>query len=131
MKEEDAQHAVAIYSPERVGLPLCQMQQPQNERKEEQQNNGTPDETLLLAYGTEDEVGVLFRHIFQFCLCAVEESLAFQPARTNGNLCLYHIVTGASGVVLQTEQNTDACLLVWLQNIVEHEVCGIEKANAA
>ena len=80
MEEEDTQHTVAIDAPELEGLPLGQVDKPQDEREKEQQHTCRPYKALFLAYGAENEVGVLLGHKLQFCLRAVQESLAFKPS---------------------------------------------------
>ena len=122
MEQEDAQDAISIDSSERIWLPLGKMQEPQDERKEEQEHYGTTDETFFLTNCAEDEICILFRHLFEICLCPVEEAFAFQSARTNGNLGLNDIISGSSRVVFQAEQHADSRLLVGLHNLVQHEI---------
>ncbi len=131
VEEEDAQHAVPIDAAKRVWLSLGQMQEAEDEREEEQQHDGTADEALLLAYGAEDEVGVLLRHVFELRLSAVQEALALKPARADGNFGLYDIVAHAARVVLQPEQDLDARLLVRLQDVVHREVRAVVEGEAS
>ena len=80
MEEENAQHTITVDAPRLGGLPLCHLDESENEGEEKQQHSGAANEAVLFAYGAEDEVGVLFWHVFQFGLCAVEKSLAGKSA---------------------------------------------------
>ena len=131
MEQEDAHHTISVHPAEGVGLPFRHMDEPQDEQQEEQQHRGTADESLLLAHGAEDEVGVLLGHILELRLGTVEETLAFQTARPYGNLCLNHIVSGTTGVILQSQQHPDAHLLMRLQHLGEHMVGRIEEPDRA
>ena len=122
MKEEDAEHAVAVDAAEGGGLSLAEVDEPQDEGQEEQQHPGGADEAFLLADGAEDEVGVLFGHVFQLRLRAVEEALALQSAGADGYLTLVNIVTGALDVFLEAEEHVDAGALVRLEDVVERIV---------
>ena len=57
---------------------------------------------FFLAYGAEDEVGVLFRHEFQLGLCSVQEAFASKTTRSYGYLALVNVVAGTGQVVIQT-----------------------------
>ena len=81
---------------------------------------------MFLAHGAEDEVGVLFGHILQLGLCAVEKSLAHEATRAYGYLALVHVVARSVEVLLKSEQHFDTLLLVGLQHIVEHITGGVE-----
>ena len=107
------------------------MHQPEDKDQEKDQHQSTAHKTLLLAYGTEDEVGVLLGHILQFGLCAIKEPLAFKSARTYGYLGLDDIVSCSLGIILQSQKHTDTCLLVRLQDIVEDIVHRIEETCAS
>lgn len=76
VEKEDAHHAVAIDSCKTELLSFCKFYKSQYQRQEEQQHDGTAHEALFLAYRTEYEVGILFRHEFQFRLCSVKETLS-------------------------------------------------------
>ena len=80
MEEEDTQHTVAIDAPELEGLPLGQVDKPQDEREKEQQHTCRPYKALFLAHGAEDEVGVLLGHVLELGLGSVEEAFALESA---------------------------------------------------
>ena len=131
MEQEDAHHAITIDAAKDIGLPLGQVDKAKDEAQEQQQHNGAADETFLLAHGAEDEVGVLLGDVLQLGLRAVEESLSLQSAGTDGNLCLDDIISGAAGIVLQSQKDADARLLVRFQNVVHHITGGKEKGKGA
>ena len=131
MKEEDAQYAVSIDAAKGVGLSLCQIDEPQNEEQKKKQDNGTPEEALLFAHGAEDEVGCLLRHILQFGLRAVQETLALQSAGAYGNLCLNDIVACAGRVVHHTEKHIDSSALMVLKDMIERDVGRIMQCQRA
>ena len=122
MEEEDAEHAIAIDATEAIGLTLSQMDETEYQRQEEQQHTGGAEESLLLADGAEDEVGVLLGHELQLGLGAVEESLALQSARTDGNLRLMNVVAGSLQVFVEAQEHIDARPLVRLHDILHDEV---------
>lgn len=73
VKEKDAQHAITV-DPSKTGfLPFGEDDKTENKCHEQEDDNGRTHKSLFFSNGTEDEVGVLFRHIFQFGLGAVEE----------------------------------------------------------
>ena len=80
--------------------------------------DGSP-KALLLADGTEDKIGILFGHIFQFGLCAVEEAFTPEAARTDGDFRLVHVVAGTPQILLHTQSHLDTLLLVGFQHLVE------------
>lgn len=131
MEEEDGEDAVAIDAAEGGGLALRQVDEAEDEGEEEQQDAGCTDEAFLLADGAEDEVGVLLRHVFELCLRAVEEALAFESARADGYLALMDVVAGMLDVVVETQQHVDAGALVGLQDVVEGIVGGTEEGDAS
>ena len=131
MEEEDAHDTVAEYAPETQRLPLGQMYQPKDKDEEEQQHQGTAHEALLLAHGTEYEIRILLGDVFQLGLRAVEEALAVQSAGPYGYLGLNYVVSGPLRVVFQTQKYADASLLMRLQDIIQHIIDRIEKADTA
>ena len=80
MKEEDAENTVPVDAPEAERLPFCKVYETQYQGEEDQKHHGAAYESLLLTHGTEDEVGILLRNIFQFGLRAIEESFTLQTA---------------------------------------------------
>ena len=102
VEQEDAQHAIAVDASEGVRLALRQMDKPQYQRQEKQQHTSRSYEAFLLTDGTEDEVGVLFRHKLQLCLRAIEEALALQTTGTDGYLTLMHVIASTLQVFLQS-----------------------------
>ena len=127
MEEEDTQHTVSIHPSKLEWLPFCQFDESQHKGKEQEQHACRAHESLLLAYRTEDKVGILFGYELQFCLCAVEEPFSFQSSRADGYHTLMHVVARASQVILQTEQHIDTRALVLAQHVVEHNACRIEE----
>ena len=98
------------------------MYEPENEGEIYRKHGGCSDETLLFADGAEDKVGVLFGHIFELCLSAVEKSFSGDAARTDGNLRLVDVIAGSSDVFLDSERHLDTHLLMRLENVVENIV---------
>ena len=132
MKGEDAHDGVAVGASEAPQpLPLGQYQQPQDECPEEQQHAYGAKEALLFADGAEDEVGLLFGHVAEFRLGAVEEALTPQPARADGNLRLMDVVAHVLDVLLHAQHHADALLLVVLEHVVEDVVGGVVVAHGA
>lgn len=80
MEEEYRCHAVAVYAPKGEGLSLGKRKQSEYEDEEQQQYASRTDETLLLAHGAEDEVGVLLGHVLELGLGSVEEAFALESA---------------------------------------------------
>ena len=131
VEEEDAEHTVAVDAPEAVGLSLGQMDEPQDEGQEEQQHAGRAHEALLLADGAEDEVGVLLGHVLQLGLRAVEEALALEASRPDGNLRLVDVIARPAEVLLEPEEHVDTRALVGLQDVVQAVVGQIEEHHGA
>ena len=129
VKEEDAEDAVAVDTSEGARLSLGDVDEPQQQQQEEEEDGGTSHETLFLAHGAEDEVGVLFGDVLELCLCAIEETFPLQASGTDGYLGLYDVVACPSGVILHTKENSDACLLVFLQEVVHDVVGGVEECE--
>lgn len=97
MEQEYREHTVAIYSSELERLSLRQMYQSQYQHQEEQQHACRTQESFLLSYRTEDEVGILLRHELQLGL-ARSGILSLQATRTDGYLTLMHIISGTRQV---------------------------------
>ena len=76
MKYQNRHHTISVYAFEWRALSLGDMDKPQNQSQIYYEHRRGSDKALLLADGAEDEVGMLFRDVFQFCLGAVEESLS-------------------------------------------------------
>ena len=98
MEEEYGYKRVAAYSSEYVILSLGKHQQSKYECHKHRKHKCGTHESLFLADGAEDEVGILFGHIFQFRLCAVKESFSHKSTRTYCNLRLVHVVSGTGKV---------------------------------
>ena len=131
MEQENAHDTIPVDTAEAERLALGKVYEPEDEDEENSQHQGTTHKTLLLSHCAEDKVGILLGHVFQLCLGSVQETLAMQSARTDGNLCLDDIIAGSLGVVLQSKENSDARLLVRLEHITEHIVYGIEETGTS
>lgn len=127
MEEEHRCHTVAVYAPKGEGLSLGERKQSEYEDEEQQQHACRTDETLLLAHGAEDEVGVLLGHELQLGLRAVEEAFAFESARADGYLALMNVVAGTGKVFVESEQHVDAHTLMRLHHVVQHVVGRVEE----
>ena len=108
MEYEIGSDAIAINATEYCGLALGYMHYPEDETKEEDEDGRSAEETLLLANGAEYEVGVLFGHIFQLGLGAVEKPFACEAARADGDAGLIDIVAFAQRVVNNAQGDLDA-----------------------
>ena len=95
------------------------MDETKNEGKEQTEDYGASEEPLFLAYGTEDEVGVLLRHILELRLSTIEESLATKSTRTDGYLGLNDIISCPARVVFHTQKHANTRLLVRFHDIVQ------------
>ena len=129
MEEEDAQHAVPIDTSKTEGLSFRQGYESENQCQKQQQHTCRPQEALFLTYCTEDEVGILFRHKLQFCLCTIQKALSLQSTGANGYLTLVYIIAGPSQVFLQSQQHIDTRTLVGLHHIIEDEVGTIRETD--
>ncbi len=127
VEEEDAGDAVAVDAPEFGGLPLCQMDDPQDEGQEEKEHGSGPDEAFFFANGAEDEVGVLLGDVFEFGLRAVHEAFPLETAGTDGDFALVDIVACTTDIFFHAKQHFDAHLLMGLKDVVEGVVGCIEK----
>ena len=110
-------------------MPLCQFYQPQYQQQEKQQHTCRTHEAFLLSHRAEDKVGILLWHELQLGLGSVEESLALQTARTDGNLTLMHIISGTSQILIQSQKHIDTHSLVRLHHVVQHVVGTVEEGN--
>lgn len=131
MKEKNADDGVTIDSPESRGLSFGQEYQPQNQNKKSYQDGSRTDKALLLSYRTEDKVSVLFGHILQFGLRAIQETFSSQPAGADGNLGLVHIISRTYQIFFQAQHYLDTDLLMRFQYIVKDIVTGIQKSDGA
>ena len=96
------EHAIAIDAAKAHGLTLREIDESPDECQEQQQHTSRAQETLFLAHGAEDEVGILLGHELQFGLCTIQETLALQAARTDGYLRLVDVVAGTTQVLVET-----------------------------
>ena len=131
MEQEYREHTVAVYSSELEGLSLRQMYQPQYQHQEEQQYACRTQESFLLSYRTEDEVGILLRHELQLGLGSVQESLSLQATRTDGYLTLMYIISGTRQVFVQSQQHVDTHSLVRFHHVVQHIIGTVEEGNTS
>src|ERR1035437_7870118 len=74
---------------------------------------------MFFAHGTENKVGVLFGHVFEFGLGTVEESFSHETARTDSNFRLIHVITRTQWSIFHVQQYFDTYLLVWFQYFFE------------
>ena len=77
-------HTVGVDASETCRLPFADFYYAQDKRQKKESHGQGTYEAFFFAYGAEYEVGVLLRHIFQFCLCAVEEALAEETSGAYG-----------------------------------------------
>ena len=56
------------------------------EQQEKQQHTSRTQESFLLSHCAEDKVSILFGHIFQFRLCAIQKAFSGQSTGTDGYL---------------------------------------------
>ena len=103
MEEKDRSDTVAIHPVESRALPLCQHDQPQDQKPEQQQDYRGSDEPLLFTYRTKDKVGILLRNILQLGLRTVQKAFSGESTRTDRNLRLVHIIAGTARIVFQSQ----------------------------
>ena len=131
MEQEYREHTVAVYSSELERLSLRQMYQSQYQHQEEQQHACRTQESFLLSYRTEDEVGILLRHELQLGLGSVQESLSLQATRTDGYLTLMYIISGTRQVFVQSQQHVDTHSLMRFHHVVQHVIGTVEEGNTS
>lgn len=124
VEDEVGCDAVGVHAGECAGLSLGDGNHPQNQRDEEKGDDSGAYEAFFLAYGAEDEVGMLLGDVFELGLGAVEESFSGKSAGTDGNLGLVDVVTGAAEVFDDAEGYLYSHLLVGLEDFVEGDVDG-------
>ena len=120
MEDEEGGHAVGVDAAEGGGLTFGDGDYAQYEYEEEGEYGGCADEAFFFAYGAEYEVGVLFGHIFELCLGAVEEAFAGKAARANGYCRLVDIVSCATNGFHNAQSHFDAEPLVRLKFLEGH-----------
>ena len=84
VEQEDAKNGIAINTAKGRRLTLGHRNKAQYQGQEKQQHGRRADKTLFLTHGAEDEVRILFGHVLQLGLGAVQESFSGQPARADG-----------------------------------------------
>ena len=80
------------------------------QRQEQTQHYGCPDETKLLSHNTEDEIRPLLRNEVELRLRAVQISFAKQAAGSDGNFGLQYVVTCTERVGIRVEECGNALL---------------------
>lgn len=80
VENQERGYAVSIDTRKHCGLTLGYGYDPQDERKEDEQYRSGANEAFFLADGAEYEVSVLFRHIFELGLSAVQESFTCESS---------------------------------------------------
>lgn len=95
------------------------MDQTQEQEHVEQQYEYRTYESFLFTYRAENKVGVLFGYVFQFRLCAIQETFAPKTARADGDFRLVDIIASTGQVFFQPQYYFDADLLMRLQDLVE------------
>ena len=129
MEQKDRGDRITIHAGKDGILPFGQRNKSQNEDGKQNQDGCSPQESLLLAYGTEDKVGILLRDVLEFGLRPVKESFARQATGTDSYLGLIHIIARPAGVILQSQRDLDTYLLVRFQYLVKYVVDRKEKSN--
>ena len=122
MEDEEGGHAVGVDAAEGGGLAFGDGDYAQYEYQEEGEYGGCADEAFFFAYGAEYEVGVLFGHVFELGLGAVEKSFAGDASGTDGYFGLVYVVAGSAQVLDNAERHFYALLLVGLEDFIEHFV---------
>ena len=107
VEQQDRGHAVAVNPAERLLLPFAHAHQAQDQHAEQGQHDHRPQKAPLFAYRTEDEVGMPFGHEAVLDLRAFEESLAPEPARTDGDFRLIDVVVRAEGIADDAQKTQD------------------------
>ena len=126
VEEENADDTIAIDTPHRVGLSFGQDYESPNEEQIYNEHSSSTYKPFFFAHRAEDEVSVLLRHVSQFCLGAIEESLSKQSSRADGNFCLIDVVASASWVVFDAKKHLDTSPLV-VSQVVEDGAAQIVK----
>ena len=129
VEKENTHHAIAIDARETMPLTLGQQDETYHEIHVEHNKKRGAKKAEFLAYGTENEVGILLGNIFQFGLSAFQITLAQKSAGANGNLRLIDIITRIVRIVYHTQKDLGTHLLMWLQDFFEKEVGGVEKGD--
>ncbi len=83
MEYEIGCHTVGIYSGEYGRLALGDGDYPEYQAYKQGHYCSRTKKAFFFTDCAENEVGVLFGYVFQFCLCAVKESLAGKSTRAD------------------------------------------------
>ena len=92
MEDEVGRDTIGIDTGKGRVVALGQGDNAQDEGQEQNQYRYATHKSLLLTDGAVDKVGMLFGHIFQFGLSAVQEALARETAATDGDFALVDVV---------------------------------------
>ena len=103
MEEKDRSDTIAVHPVESGTLPLRQHDQAQDQESEQQQDYRGSDEPLFFTYRTKNKVGILLRYILQLGLRTVQKAFSGEPARTDRDLRLVHIIAGTARIVFQSQ----------------------------
>ncbi len=124
MEDEVAHHAVGVYASEDAVLAFCYIDQAQYKSQEGGEYYYGAGEAFLFAYCAEYKVCVLFGHVFELCLCPVEESFSVYASGADGYFALIDVVAGSSQVFFYAQGDFDAELLVIAKYVCEYVVYG-------
>ena len=72
---------------------------------------------------------MLFGHIAEFGLGAIQKALAGESSRAYSNFALVHVIALSLDVVFNAKGNHDTHLLVWLEHLIEGKIYGKQHAN--
>ncbi len=122
MKDQISGDTVGINSRECCRLTFRQGYHTQNQHQKQRHHAHSADKTLLLSDCAENKIGVLFRHIFQFCLRAFQKTFAEETARADCDFRLVDIVSRPPEILLDAERDLYSHLLMRLEHIQENIV---------
>ena len=103
MEDEEGGHAVGVDAAEGGGLTFGDGDYAQYEYEEEGEYGGCADEAFFFAYCAEYKVGVLFGHVLELGLGAVEKSFAGDASGADGYFGLVYVVAGSAQVLDDAE----------------------------
>ncbi len=128
MEDEYADYRITIDPSQRVGLTFRQEYKSPNEKQISYQHSNTAKKALFFTYSAENKVCVLLRYVFQLCLRSIQKALSHKASRTDCNLCLIHVLTNSTRIILHTQKYFDTYALMGFE-MVEKSITYIIKSG--
>ena len=75
------------------------------------------DKTPFLTKNRKNKVRVMFRNKLEFVLCPLHESFTEKSSRTDGDYCLFGVISETRGISVDIYETEDPHFLVWFHQI--------------